>query len=70
MKAQYLDVFYSPFQPDIGFTSLLRINFGWLLAQNLSLNFGQETTSTGIFIFAADSNVQLFYYSAEMTGLI
>ena len=64
-----IDGEFAPFQPRLDFKSLPRINFAWLLNQNISRNLGQRTTSTGVLIFAADSEFQLFYHSAEMTGL-
>ncbi len=64
---------FAPFQPRLSFGSLPRINFGWLskwlMKQNITLNLGGRTTSTGIFVFAADSEVQLYYHNAVMTGL-
>ena len=59
---------FAPFQPNMSFKSLSQINFGWLLEQNISLSLGARTSSTGIFVFAADSEVRLYYHSAEMTG--
>ena len=59
----------APFQPNTSFKSLPRINFAWLLNQNIPINLGQGTTSTGILVFAADSNVELFYHNARMTGM-
>ena len=55
----------APFQPPRFFNSLPDINFGWLLNQVKSLPFylGKRTTSTGILVFAADSEVQLFYHT-------
>ena len=64
-----IDGEFAPFQPKISFRSLPRINFGWLLNKNIPLDIGQRTTSTGILIFAADSQVELFYHSAKMSGL-
>ena len=64
-----IDGEFAAFQPPRDFQSLPRINFGWLLEQsNKSLDQGQLTTSNGIFVFAADSEVQLFYHTAKMTG--
>ena len=60
---------FAPFQPRLYFRSLPRINFGWLLEKNLHVNLVQKTTATGILIFAADSEVNLFYHASEMTGL-
>ena len=63
-----IDGEFAAFQPRIDFYSLRRINFGWMVSQNISLNFGQRTSSTGILIFAADSEVELFYHSVEIKG--
>ena len=64
-----IDGEFAPFQPRRKFQSLPRINFGWLLNQNIPLNLCQMTTSTGILVFSSDSEVQLFYNSPEITGL-
>ena len=64
-----IDGEFAPFQPQLKFVSLPRLSFGWLLDRNISLNLGQHPTTTGILVFAADSKVQLFYHSAEITGL-
>ena len=63
-----LDGEFAPFQPQLKFESLPRINFDWLL-RNVSLNLDQISSSTGILVFAADSEVQLFYHNAVMIGL-
>ncbi len=63
-----IDGEFAPFQPKISFRSLPRIIFGWLFEQNIPLNFDRRTSSTGIIVFAADSEVKLVYHAAEMTG--
>ena len=63
-----IDGEFAPFQPSRLFDSLPNINFAWLTNKIMSLNLGQRTTSTGILVFAADSEVRLFYHSEEMTG--
>lgn len=64
-----IDGEFAPFQPNISFSSLPRINFGWLLDQKIPVSLGQGTTSTGILIFAADSKVELFYRNYRIRGL-
>ena len=63
-----IDGEFASFQQNTSFEDLPRTNFGWLI-NNLSLDFGQQTSSTGIFVFAADSEVQLYYHSLKMMGL-
>ena len=64
-----IDDGFAPFQPPRTFQSLPSINFAWLLKHTFNPYLGQTITSTGIFVFAADSDVHLFYHDAEMSGL-
>ena len=63
-----IDGVLADFQPRRLFAAFPTLTFGWLLDHTIPVNFGQRTTSTGILIFAADSEVQLFYHSAKMSG--
>ena len=64
-----IDGKFAPYQPPLLFGSLPTINFAWLANQNIAFNLGQIRTFTGIFIFAADSEVELYYRYPEMNGL-
>ena len=63
-----LDGDFAPFQPRLSFQSLPQVNFGWLKRQNVSLDLGKNRALSGILVFAADSEVQLYYHLAEITG--
>ena len=65
-----IDGQFAAFQPRLDFTSLPSMTFGWLTNQNISVDLSKRNTSTGIFIFNADSEVELYYNNAQLTGWV
>ncbi len=57
------------YQHNTSFFSDPSVNFKWLVDKYIPVNLGRKTTSSGIFVFNADSEVELYFNCAEIPGL-